>query len=69
MGNAASVTSAVYENASAGRWSATSCDRPAARTYPHSFSAKTGPTQFPVTTFDRPAGALAAALAAYATGS
>jgi acyl-CoA reductase-like NAD-dependent aldehyde dehydrogenase len=32
--------------------------------YPHSFTAKTGPAQFPVTTFGRPAGALAGALAA-----
>ena len=32
--------------------------------YPHSFTAKTGPAHFPVTTFGRPAGALAGALAA-----
>ncbi|MBB5782991.1 aldehyde dehydrogenase family protein [Nonomuraea jabiensis] len=32
--------------------------------YPHSFSAKTGPAQLPASTFDRPAGAMAAALAA-----
>jgi aldehyde dehydrogenase (NAD+) len=31
---------------------------------PLSFNAKTGPAQFPVTTFGRPAGALAGALAA-----
>jgi aldehyde dehydrogenase (NAD+) len=32
--------------------------------YPHSFSAKTGPARISATTFDRPAGAMAHALAA-----
>ncbi|WP_322751218.1 MULTISPECIES: aldehyde dehydrogenase family protein [unclassified Frankia] len=32
--------------------------------YPHSFSAKTGPAQLSASTFDRPAGAMAHALAA-----
>jgi aldehyde dehydrogenase (NAD+) len=32
--------------------------------YPHSFSAKTGPARMSASTFDRPAGATAAALAA-----
>lgn len=32
--------------------------------YPHSFSAKTGPARLSASTFDRPAGAMAAALAA-----
>jgi aldehyde dehydrogenase (NAD+) len=32
--------------------------------YPHSFSAKTGPARFSASTFDRPAGAAAHALAA-----